>query len=191
MTRPVALIAMMCVIYIIIVLVTIRFISGFILEYLIGICSVRFNIMFSWVLRCLIKHTNIGNSMFAWFGILPTGVQWVLFMYLLFANIVLRTLVWYCVYMHFTQLGGSEVTKEESGCHCNWHLSSTAWTCKIVGLWQNSPCPYLDPQAFNYIFLSPVQLRKRSDRGALVGSWHTARINPPEQNECTAPGDKI
>lgn len=191
MTLPVALIAMTSVIYITIVLVTIRLITGFIHQYLIGIRFVRFNIMFSWVLSCLIKHKNIGNSIFAWFATLPTGVQWVLFIYLLFANIVLWILVWYCVYTQFKQLGGSEAAKEESACHCNPHLSSAAWTYKIVGLWENSPCPYLDPQAFNYIFLSPVQLRKRSDRAALVGPWHTASVNPPKQNKCKAPGDEI
>jgi len=43
-----------------------------------------------------------------------------------------------------------------------------------------SPCPYFNPQVFCYIFfVSPVQLRKGSDRAALVASWHQARVNPP------------
>ena len=29
-------------------------------------------------------------------------------------------------------------------------------------------------------FLSPVQLRRGSERAALVGTWHPARVNPPQ-----------
>jgi len=37
-----------------------------------------------------------------------------------------------------------------------------------------------------FYFLSPVQLRKRSDRVALMGTWHTARVNPPQKDKRTA-----
>lgn len=40
-----------------------------------------------------------------------------------------------------------------------------------------SPCPYLGPQGF-FVFLLPVQLG--NDRAALVGIWHSAKVNPPE-----------
>ena len=58
-------------------------------------------------------------SMLGWFNFLPIGAQWVLFFYLLFANIVLWTLVWYCTYTPFNQLGGTKVGGEGSGLSCD------------------------------------------------------------------------
>jgi len=40
-----------------------------------------------------------------------------------------------------------------------------------------SPCPYLDARAFHRIFLFPCPVEQGSDRAALVGTWHPARLN--------------
>jgi len=53
--------------------------------------------------------------MFDWFNSFPPEAQWAFFFYLLFANIVLWTLVWYWVYAHVRELGRSEAAEEESG----------------------------------------------------------------------------
>ncbi|KAM6211653.1 uncharacterized protein WM294_002823 isoform 2-T10 [Sarcoramphus papa] len=34
-------------------------------------------------------------------------------------------------------------------------------------------------------FLSPVQLRRGSDKAALVRTWHLARVNPPQREDVT------
>ena len=51
----------------------------------------------------------------------------------------------------------------------------------VIGEW--SSCPYLDPQAFRFIFSPPVPLRRGSDRAALVGTWHPARVNAPQHGK--------
>ena len=49
----------------------------------------------------------------------------------------------------------------------------------VIAEW--SPCPYLHRRAFHCIFspLSSWGGAQRSDRAALVGTWHPARVNPP------------
>jgi len=39
-----------------------------------------------------------------------------------------------------------------------------------------SPHPYLNPQAFCYIFFCPVQVRRGSDKVSLVDIWRPARL---------------
>lgn len=56
--------------------------------------------------------------MFGWSNSLPAGAQRVWFFSLPFANIILRTLVWYRTWTRFkNQLGGSKAARQGSG-HC-------------------------------------------------------------------------